>query len=127
MTELYLRVSQTGACRQEHAVHLDAGYGSGLPRDQEFARGISAGKGSPSAHTAPSSKYSFFQIGTVFLRVSMIHRQASNATPRCAAATTISTLVSPISSRPRRWTIDTPRTAKRDRASTARESICFSA
>ena len=38
----------------------------------------------------------------------MIQRQASNAAPRCAAATTIRTLVSPISSRPNRWTIDTP-------------------
>ena len=42
------------------------------------------GNGSPSAHTAPSSKYSFFQIGTVFFRVSMIQRHASNAAPRCA-------------------------------------------
>ena len=53
----------------------------------------------------------------------MIHRQASNAAPRWAAATTISTLVSPISKRPNRWTIDAPRTGKRERASVARDSI----
>ncbi len=35
------------------------------------ARGISGGNGSPSDHTAPSSKYSFFQIGTVVFKVSM--------------------------------------------------------
>ena len=35
------------------------------------------GNGSPSAHTAPSTKVSFFQMGTVFLRVSMSQRQAS--------------------------------------------------
>ena len=29
---------------------------------------ISSGNGSPSAHTAPSSKYSFFQMGTVFFQ-----------------------------------------------------------
>src|ERR1700733_10722357 len=37
------------------------------------------GKGSPSAQTAPSSKCSFFQMGTVFLSVSISQRQASNA------------------------------------------------
>src|SRR5258707_12828877 len=61
---------------------------------------ISQGNGSPSAHPAPSSKYSFFQIGTVFFKVSMIQRQASKATPRWADDTTISTEVSPISMRP---------------------------
>src|SRR5580704_2776207 len=50
-------------------------------------RGISVGNGSPSAHIAPSSKCSFFQIGTVVFSVSMSHRQASNAAARCADET----------------------------------------
>src|SRR5208282_5265432 len=112
LDSLHLRVS-----------HLDASCSTAVSQ----GRRISAGNASPSAHTAPSSKYSFFQMGTVFLSVSMIHRQASKAASRCAAATTISTLVSPISSRPKRWTIDAARTAKRARASAARDSICFRA
>src|SRR4029077_20247984 len=79
-------------------IHLDVGCTPAVPA----GRTISSGKGSPSAHTAPSSKCSFFQMGTVFFRVSMIQRQASKAGPRWAEATAISTLVSPISSRPRR-------------------------
>ncbi len=44
---------------------------------------------------------SFFQIGTVFFSVSINHLQASKAAPRCALATTTSTLVvSPTTSRP---------------------------
>src|ERR1700751_2838165 len=50
---------------------------------------ISVGKGSPSAQTTPSSKCSFFQMGTVFLSVSMSQRQASKAAERCADATAI--------------------------------------
>src|SRR5262249_60277033 len=96
------RVDAVGGGECGCTVRVDAGGTSGLPRAQVFARGISAGNGSPSVQTAPSSKYSFFQMGTVRLSVSMIHRQASNAGPRWAEATTISTLVSPISSRPRR-------------------------
>src|SRR5439155_25958332 len=61
-----------------------------------------SGNGSPSAQTAPSTKYSFFQIGTVFFRVSMSQRQASKAAARCADATTMATLVSPICNLPRR-------------------------
>src|SRR5580704_9104455 len=53
------------------------------------ASGTSGGKGSPSAHTAPSSKYSFFQIGTVFFSVSINQRHASKAAERWADATTI--------------------------------------
>ena len=45
---------------------------------------LCSGNGSPSAHTAPSSKCSFFQMGTVRLRVSINQRQASNAAARCA-------------------------------------------
>src|SRR5262249_48940998 len=84
---------------------LDAGRAAEIPS----ARGISAGKGSPSTQTAPSSKYSFFQIGTVRFRVSINQRQASNAGPRWPEATTIKTLVSPISSFPRRWIMVTSR------------------
>src|SRR6202012_4922236 len=58
------------------------------------------GNGSPSAHPAPSSKVSFFQIGTVFLSVSISQRLASKACARCAEATTIRTLVSPTWSSP---------------------------
>src|ERR1700692_2801894 len=70
--------------RQLQPAHLDASSPAGLP----WARRISSGKGSPSAHTAPSSKYSFFQIGTVRLSVSISQRQASNAAARCSEATT---------------------------------------
>ena len=86
-----------------------------------------AGNGSPAAQTAPSTKVSFFQMGTVFFSVSISQRQASKACARCAEATTISTLVSPTSSRPRRWTIVTWRTPKRRRASRAKLAICFAA
>src|SRR5690242_11269118 len=65
---------------------LDRGLGE--QRGSESERGelhrwvslpatISSGKGSPAAQTAPSTKYSFFQMGTVFLRVSISQRQAS--------------------------------------------------
>src|ERR1051326_6152947 len=60
------------------------------------------GKGSPSAQTAPSSKCSFFQIGTVFLTLSISQRQASNAAARCGEATAMAMLVSPICRLPRR-------------------------
>ena len=53
------------------------------------ARGTSGGNGSPSAHTTPSSKYSFFQMGTVVFRVSMSQRHASNEAARCADETAI--------------------------------------
>ena len=43
---------------------------------------ISGGKGSPSAHTAPSSKNSFFQTGTRFFNVSISQRVASKAAER---------------------------------------------
>jgi hypothetical protein len=59
-------------------------------------------------------------MGTVFLSVSISQRQASNAAPRCAEETTISTLVSPISSRPSRCTSVTPRTPKRSTACAAK-------
>src|SRR6266567_2710022 len=68
-------------------IHLDAGV-CGLVT--EAGDVISAGKGSPSAHTAPSSKCSFFQMGTVFLSVSMSQRHASKAAARCADLTTTS-------------------------------------
>src|SRR6266700_3428784 len=95
--------AQGGEVSHGENVHLDARPPKGVP----WARGISAGKGSPSAQTAPSSKYSFFQMGTVRLRVSISQRQASKAAPRCAEATTIRTLVSPISSFPKRCTMAT--------------------
>src|SRR5262249_49664435 len=60
--------------------------------------------------TSPSSKNSFFQTGTVSLRVSMANRQASKASARWGDETAIITLDSPISSRPMRCTRATPRT-----------------
>src|SRR6267378_5522946 len=77
--------------------------------DAGFARGVATGAGgsSPSAQTAPSSKYSFFQMGTVRLRVSIAKRQASKAAARCGALTAMNTLVSPIARRPSRWTMAT--------------------
>ena len=68
----------------------------------EPSRANPSGNGSPGAHTAPSTKVSRFQMGTDFLTVSMSQRQASKAAERCAEATTIRMLVSPISRRPRR-------------------------
>src|SRR5579863_2366782 len=84
-----------GCC--DRAGYLDAGPAAGLPGPREFparsagefaresaacARAISSGNGSPSAQIAPSTKCSFFQMGTVRFRVSMIQRQASNAAAR---------------------------------------------
>src|SRR5262249_48182550 len=86
-----------GTChRPSH--HLNAGCLGGLPG----GRGISAGNGSPSAKTAPPTKYSFSEMETVFFRVSISQRQASKAGARCADAPTIKPLVSPISTRPSR-------------------------
>src|SRR5205823_5210662 len=116
------QTSNTSLSHRE-AGHLDARLIAGVP----WARGISAGNGSPSAQTTPSSKYSFFQIGTVRLRVSISQRQASKAAARCADATTISTLISPISSLPRRWTMATSRIGKRESACSLSSSICFTA
>src|SRR6267154_6745148 len=102
------KYSDREASRSEAAkktAHLDARLAGWLPEP----RRISSGKGSPSAHTAPSSKYSFFQMGTVRLSASISQWQASNAAARWADATTISTLVSPISRRPRRCTRATSR------------------
>src|SRR5882724_10287144 len=117
--------------RQQHAevlhergIHLDA---ASRPVVRIFVPVISAGKGSPSAQTAPSSKYSFFQIGTVFLRVSINQRQASKAAARWADATAMKTLLSPISMRPRRWTMRASRTANFWSASAINSSICLSA
>src|SRR5581483_3376328 len=64
-----------GSTKIMETSHLDA---AGMPAP---ARDTSAGNGSPSAHTAPSSKCSFFQMGTVFFKVSISQRQASNAGP----------------------------------------------
>ena len=86
--------------------------------------GRSSGKGSPSAQAAPSTNCSFFQMGTVFLRVSMTQRQASKAAPRWAEATAMKTLVSPTTKRPSRWTMATSRTAKCSMASERRRCIC---
>src|SRR5215469_2688635 len=90
--------SQGGNCRGQPS------HWSPPVIESAFARS-SSGNGSPSAHTAPSVKCSFFQIGTIRLSVSMVNRQASKAAARWAEATTTSTLVSPISRRPSRWMI----------------------
>ena len=50
----------------------------------------------------PSGETSFFQMGTICLRRSMAYVHASRAGWRCAAATAITTLASPIPSRPTR-------------------------
>src|SRR3990167_8511205 len=75
-------------------------------------------------HTSPSSKCSFFQIGTVSLRVSMAKWQASKASRRCAEETAMSTLDPPISSRPTRCTRATFRTPA-FRACTAAAISCI--
>ena len=48
---------------------------------------------SPSTHTSPSAKYSFFQIGTRRFRRLMASSAASNAALRCGEVATITTLV----------------------------------
>ena len=73
--------------------------------------------GCPSTQTAPPTKNSFFQIGTVLFSASIAKRHASNAAARCGALTPIHTLVSPISTRPNRCTIATRSIANRARAS----------
>ena len=55
----------------------------------------------------------------------MSQRQASKAAARCAEATAISTLVSPISRRPRRWTMATSRIWNFCKASAASASSCW--
>src|SRR5262249_55951908 len=57
---------------------------------------------SPSTHTSPSAKYSFFQIGTSFFSRLMPSSAASNAGLRCGALAATTTLASPISRRPNR-------------------------
>ena len=57
----------------------------------------------PSIQTSPPSKCSCFQIGAICLIRSMANRQAANASARCAEAAAITTLASPISTRPIRW------------------------
>ena len=79
---------------------------------------------SPSTQTSPSAKISFFQIGTVRLSSRMAHSQASNAARRCGALTAITTLVSPISIWPVRWTMPMCAISKRSWAS--RPSRCNS-
>lgn len=56
----------------------------------------------PSIQAAPSPKNSFFQIGASDLRISMAAAQPASASLRCGAATAITTLASPIASRPMR-------------------------
>ena len=51
------------ANRAARTVHLDAAQFRGLPRLRNSRAESPPGKGSPSAQTAPSSKYSFFQMG----------------------------------------------------------------
>src|SRR2546430_7358951 len=90
---IILGVGSEAGCKQDgtdggwfhqRLFSLDAGWVEEIPS----ARGISTGKGSPSAQTTPSSKYSFFQMGTVRLSVSMSQRHASKAAARWAEATT---------------------------------------
>src|SRR5581483_4397531 len=74
--------------------------------DQERAL-ITESSHSPSTHTSPSAKYSFFQIGTSRFSRLIPSSVASKAGLRCGAQAATTTLASPISSRPRRWIIPT--------------------
>src|SRR5207248_1451038 len=68
----------------------------------------------------PPDHVSFFQIGTVDLRVSMPYRAASNASPLCGALATTTTELSPTASSPVRWSITSrPTSGKRVRISAA--------
>ena len=60
---------------------------------------------SPSTHTSPSAKYSFFHTGTSLFNRLIPSSAASNAGLRCGATAITTTLVSPISTRPSRCTI----------------------
>ena len=59
---------------------------------------------SPSTHTSPSAKCSFFQIGTISLSRSIAYRLASNAASRWAEEMAITTLTSPTGRAPVRCT-----------------------
>src|SRR5436189_154157 len=91
-----------GQLQRQVFASAEAGIDSNNDVQRHLRFAIEDGNGSPSAQTAPSSKCSFFQIGTVRFKVSISQRQASKAAARCADATTMTTLASPISNRPRR-------------------------
>src|SRR5665213_2991554 len=84
----------------------DHGEGGGASESdcQDYERAfVTESSHSPSTHTSPSAKYSFFQIGTRRFRRLMPSSAASNAALRWGEAATTTTLASPISIRPRRW------------------------
>ena len=61
--------------------------------------------GCAATQTSPSSKTSFFQIGTVSLSVSIANSQASKAAFRWGVDTAMITAVSPTAKLPTRWCI----------------------
>src|SRR4051794_16940440 len=77
--------------------------------------------------SVPSTQTSFFQIGTTSLRVSISHRQASNDWWRCGVLTATTTLISPSSSRPTRWTRATSRIGQRILASASSSASLLAA
>src|SRR6185503_6972317 len=58
-------------------------------------------------HSSPPTYVSFFQSGTETFNSSIASRQAASAAARCGADTAMTTLVSPMSTRPTRWWIAT--------------------
>src|SRR5438132_8165 len=78
-------------------------------------------------HSSPPSYTSFFQSGTLTFRVSIASAQALSAAWRCAAETAITTLVSPIPTRPTRWWIATSIRSCLSFRDSARSAMLFSA
>ena len=67
--------------------------------------------GEPTHSSVPSPKRWCFQIGTSALSVSISAREASKASPRCAAVVAMTTAMSPIARLPVRCTAATPCTS----------------
>ena len=78
-------------------------------------------------HSSPPTYVSFFQSGTDTFSSSIASRQAASAAARCGAETAMTTLVSPISTRPTRWWIATLQSSWRRRARAARSAMTCSA
>src|SRR5581483_4522499 len=105
---------EEGADQVQQVCHVQA------LRSFEGGAGRSATGRASVPQSLPPAHSSFFQMGTVALRVSISHLAASNASLRCGALATTTTAASSSSSRPTRWSNATrPTPAQRRRASSA--------
>src|SRR5262249_28549404 len=107
--DLALRILHSHEQAHQSYVDFEGGLSSGNRRGQGQSRDgshdravITESSHSPSTHTSPSSKYSFFHTGTSFFRRLIPSSAASTAGLRCGAVAATTTLASPISMRPSR-------------------------